>query len=57
MELDRYSQDRWQPLTLSARRHRMHGVDLQLIASPDGTILWVSGHLPGSSHDTAAARI
>jgi hypothetical protein len=24
---------------------------------PDGTILWVSGDLPGSTHDTAAARI
>ena len=32
-----------------------------MIASPDGTILWVSGELPGSTHDgegdTAAARI
>ncbi|GHF83088.1 hypothetical protein FHX82_006511 [Amycolatopsis bartoniae] len=25
--------------------------------SPDGTVLWVSGALPGSTHDTAAARI
>jgi hypothetical protein len=32
-------------------------VDLQVIASPDGTLLWVSGELPGSKHDTAAARI
>jgi DDE superfamily endonuclease len=32
-------------------------VNLQVIASPDGTILWVSGQLPGSTHDTAAARI
>jgi hypothetical protein len=30
---------------------------LQVVASPDGTILWVSGELPGSTHDTAAARI
>jgi hypothetical protein len=35
----------------------MHGMNLQVIASPDGTILWVSGQLPGSTHDTAAARI
>ncbi|GGU86031.1 hypothetical protein GCM10010178_90190 [Lentzea flava] len=35
----------------------MHGMNLQVIASPDGTILWVSGDLPGSTHDTAAARI
>ncbi|WP_209624283.1 transposase family protein [Saccharothrix coeruleofusca] len=38
-------------------KHRMHGVNPQVIASPDGTILWVSGQLPGSTHDTAAARI
>ena len=29
-------------------------MNLQVIASPDGTILWVSGDLPGSTHDTAA---
>jgi hypothetical protein len=38
-------------------KHKRHGVNLQVIASPDGTILWVSGELPGSAHDTAAARI
>jgi hypothetical protein len=38
-------------------KHKMHGMNLQVIASPDGTILWVSGQLPGSTHDTAAARI
>ncbi|SDH46343.1 hypothetical protein SAMN05216553_12314 [Lentzea fradiae] len=32
-------------------------MSLQVIASPDGSILWVSGDLPGSIHDTAAARI
>lgn len=38
-------------------KHKRHGVNPQVIASPDGTILWVSGQLPGSTHDTAAARI
>jgi hypothetical protein len=38
-------------------KHKIHGMNLQVIASPDGTILWVSGQLPGSTHDTAAARI
>jgi hypothetical protein len=33
----------------------MHGMNLQVIASPDGTILCVSSDLPGSTHDTAAA--
>ncbi|RFS87237.1 hypothetical protein D0T12_03070 [Actinomadura spongiicola] len=27
------------------------------MASPDGTIVWVSGPLPGSVHDLKAARI
>lgn len=32
-------------------------MNLQLIAPTDGTILWASGDLPGSTCDTAAARI
>src|ERR1700689_5040323 len=35
-------------------KHRRHGMNLQVIASPDGTILWVSGALPGSVHDKKA---
>jgi len=38
-------------------KHRKHGMNLQVIASPDGQILWVSGALPGSVHDLTAARI
>jgi hypothetical protein len=38
-------------------KHRKHGMNLQVIASPHGEILWVSGALPGSVHDLAAARI
>ncbi|WP_156757446.1 transposase family protein [Actinokineospora pegani] len=38
-------------------KHKMHGVNLQVLATPDGTVLWVSGDLPGSTHDIAAARI
>jgi DDE superfamily endonuclease len=37
--------------------HRRHGMTLQVIASPDGDILWVSGPLPGAVHDLTAARI
>jgi hypothetical protein len=51
--IDRIAADR----PFCSGKHRMHGVNLQVIASPDGTILWVSGDLPGSTHDTAAARI
>ena len=51
--IDRIAADR----PFFSGKHKRHGVNLQVIASPDGTILWVSGELPGSTHDTAAARI
>jgi len=51
--IDRIAADR----PFYSGKHRMQGVNLQVVASPDGTILWVSGDLPGSTHDTAAARI
>ena len=38
-------------------KHCKHGMNLQVIASPDGDILWVSGALPGSVHDKKAERI
>ncbi|MGW4796349.1 transposase family protein, partial [Nonomuraea sp. NPDC004297] len=30
-------------------KHRVHGMNVQVIASPDGTILWTSGALPGKA--------
>ena len=38
-------------------KHRRHGMNLQVISSPAGEILWVSGPLPGAIHDLTAARI
>ena len=38
-------------------KHKKHGMNLQVIAGPDGTIVWVSGPLPGAVHDLKAARI
>jgi len=38
-------------------KHHRHGMNLQVTASPDGDILWVSGPLPGAIHDLTAARI
>ena len=38
-------------------KHREHGMNLQVIAGPDGDIVWVSGPLPGAVHDLTAARI
>ena len=38
-------------------KHKMHGMNIQVLAAPDGTPLWTSGSLPGSVHDLKAARI
>lgn len=38
-------------------KHRSHGMNLQAIADPDGNLIWISGAIRGSIHDTAAARI
>jgi DDE superfamily endonuclease len=38
-------------------KHKKDGMNLQVIAGPDGEILWVSGPLPGAVHDLRAARI
>jgi hypothetical protein len=38
-------------------KHRKHGMNLQVIASPGGDILWVSGALPGAVHDKKAEWI
>ncbi|TDB84282.1 transposase family protein, partial [Actinomadura sp. 7K534] len=38
-------------------KHRVHGMNVQVIAGPDGTILWTSGALPGKVHDLTAARV
>jgi hypothetical protein len=51
--IDRVAADR----PFYSGKHRRHGMNLQVIASPDGVILWVSGPLPGAVHDLTAARI
>jgi len=51
--IDRVAADR----PFYSGKHRRHGMNLQVIASPDGDILWVSGPLPGALHDLTAARI
>jgi Helix-turn-helix of DDE superfamily endonuclease/DDE superfamily endonuclease len=38
-------------------KHRKHGMNLPVIASAEGEILWVCGALPGSVRDLTAARI
>jgi hypothetical protein len=48
--IDRVAADR----PFYSGKHKRHGMNLQVIASPDGTILWVSGALPGSVHHKKA---
>lgn len=38
-------------------KHQKHGMNIQVIATPAGDIVWVSGALPGHVHDLSAARI
>jgi DDE superfamily endonuclease/Helix-turn-helix of DDE superfamily endonuclease len=51
--IDRVAADR----PFYSGKHHRHGMNLQVIASPDGDIVWVSGPLPGAVHDLTAARI
>ena len=51
--IDRVAADR----PFYSGKHKRHGMNLQVIASPDGGILWVSGPLPGSVHDKKAEWI
>jgi hypothetical protein len=51
--IDRVAADR----PFYSGKHKRYGMNLQVIASPDGAILWVSGALPGSVHDKKAEWI
>jgi hypothetical protein len=51
--IDRLAADR----PFYSGKHHRHGMNLQVIATPAGDIVWTSGALPGSVHDLKAARI
>ena len=51
--IDRVAADR----PFYSGKHKRHGMNLQVIASPVGDILWVSGALPGAVHDKKAEWI
>nr|WP_116209054.1 transposase family protein [Streptomyces olivoreticuli] len=38
------------------QKHKRHGMNVQVVARPDGTPLWFSRALPGQIHDLTAAR-
>ncbi|MEU7688081.1 transposase family protein [Streptomyces spectabilis] len=39
-----------------SQKHKKHGMNVQVIARPDGTRLWFSRAMPGRTHDLTAAR-
>src|SRR5690242_19284821 len=51
--IDRVAADR----PFYSGKRRRHGMNLQVIATPAGQIVWVSGPLPGAVHELTAARI
>jgi hypothetical protein len=51
--IDRVAADR----PFYSGKHKRHGMNLQVIASPGGDVPWVSGALPGSVHDKKAEWI
>jgi DDE superfamily endonuclease len=51
--IDRVAADR----PFYSGKHRRHGMNLQVIASPDGASCGVPGPLPGAVHDLTAARL
>ena len=38
-------------------KHKRHGMNVQVVAAPNGEPLWTSWSLPGAVHDTQAARV
>jgi hypothetical protein len=40
----------------SSRKHRRHGVNVQVVTDPNGRLLWLWPALPGRTHDLSAAR-
>jgi hypothetical protein len=51
--IDRVAADR----PFYSGKHKKHGMNLQVIATPRGDIGWMSGALPGATGDLTAARI
>jgi hypothetical protein len=47
IEIERVAADR----PFYSGKRRRHGVNLQVLAGPAGTLLWVSGELRGAVHD------
>ena len=39
-----------------SRKHKVHGLNVQVLADPVGRPIWISPPLPGARHDMGAAR-
>ncbi|WP_405573813.1 transposase family protein [Streptomyces phaeochromogenes] len=52
LPIDRIAADR----PFYSGKHRIHGMNVQVITDPHGRLLWASAALPGAIHDIKAAR-
>ncbi|MGW5410101.1 IS5 family transposase [Actinomadura geliboluensis] len=52
LPIDRVAADR----PFYSGKHKMHGMNVQVLADPAGRLLWASPALPGAVHDVRAAR-
>ncbi|GAA1274793.1 hypothetical protein GCM10009646_72060 [Streptomyces aureus] len=52
LPIDRIAADR----PFYSGKHKMHGMNVQVLADPSGRLLWASSALPGAVHDVRAAR-
>ena len=52
LAIDRIAADR----PFYSGKHRMHGMNVQVVTDPFGRLLWASPALPGAVHDIKAAR-
>jgi hypothetical protein len=56
LRIDRVGMTGGQDRPFYSGKHKVHGLNVQVIADPVGRLIWVSPTLPGARHDMGAAR-
>lgn len=56
LRIDRVGMDSGRDRPYYSGKHKTHGVNVQVLADPNGRLLWASPALPGARHDMGAAR-
>ncbi len=56
LRIDRVGMTGGQDRLYYSGKHKVHGLNVQVIADPVGRLIWVSPALPGARHDMGAAR-